>query len=87
MTTDHPMRELRKNMAAYETMRERLEREHQRKTVLLHDGKLIHILNDRWDAYVVGMERFGAGCFSIKTIGQPPASLGAATYGELVSID
>lgn len=87
MTTDHPMRELRKNIAAYETMRERLEREHQGKTVLLHDGKLIHIHNDRWDAYAVGTERFGAGGFSIKTIGQRPASLGAAAYGELVSID
>lgn len=88
MTTDDPMRELRKNIAAYETMRERLEREHLGKIALLHDGELIHILNDRWDAYVVGTERFGRGHFSIKKIGQRPVSLGAAaSYTEPVPID
>lgn len=81
------MDELRKNIAAYEAMQDRLEREHRGRVALLHDGALVHVLNDRWDAYLIGMERFGEGMFSIKKIGERPASLGAAAgYTEPVPI-
>lgn len=82
------MSELRKNIDAYEAMKGELEREHRGKVALLHDGTLVHVLNDRWDAYVVGMKQFGEGHFSIKTIGERPASLGAAaTYVEPVPVE
>jgi len=79
MTEDAAMHELKKNIKAYNAIREELERKHRGRTALLHDGQLISIYNDRWDARDIGCERFGEGRFSIKTIGTPPASLGAAT--------
>lgn len=82
------MRELRKNIAAYRAMQDRLEREHRGRVALLHDGTLVRVLDDRWDAYLIGMERFGEGRFSIKTIGGRAASLGAAAvYAEPVPIE
>lgn len=77
-THDAAMKQLRRNRKAYDEMRDALEREHPGRVALLRDGELVHVLNDRWDAYVVGMERFGEGCFSIKKIGERAASLGAA---------
>ena len=71
--------ELGKNFHAYGKMRRTLERSHRGRFALLHDGELVEVLNDRWDAFVIGRERFGDGGFSIKKIGEPPASLGAAT--------
>ena len=72
------MRELVKNIEAYDALRDQLEREHQGRVALLHDGELVGIYNDVWDTYVIGMERFGEGCFSLKTVGDQPASFGAA---------
>ncbi len=88
MTEDAAMRELVKNRKTYNAMRAELEREHYGRIALLHDGELVSIYNDWWDAYVIGHERFGEGCFSTKAIGAPPASLGAATlYTEPVPIE
>ena len=80
--------ELKRNIAAYEALREDLERTRHGRFALLHDGNLVNVLNDRWDAYLVGRERFGEGRFSITKIGEPPATLGAATlYTEPVLKD
>lgn len=88
MAENTPMRELKKNRDTYNAMRDKLEREHRGRVALLHDGELVFVYNDRWDAYVIGTERFGEGNFSIKKIGAPPASLGAATwYTEPVPIE
>lgn len=92
--TDHAslhelaMGELRKNRQAFNGMRHELERKHSGRIALLHDGELVSIFNDRGDAYVIGCERFGEGHFSIKKIGTPPASFGAAaSYTEFVPLE
>ena len=88
MTEHTPMYELMKNREAYNAMRDELEREHYGRIALLHGGELVSIYNVRWDAYVIGSEHFGEGRFSIKKIGEPLASLGAATlYTEPAPIE
>ena len=85
---DLAMAELRKNREAFNGMRHELERDHSGRIALLHGGELVSIFNDRGDAYFIGCERFGQGHFSIKKIGTPPASLGAAaSYTEFTPLD
>ena len=80
--------ELKKNLAAYESMKSTLESKERGRIALFSDGKLCDIFNDFGDGYMVGMERFGEGRFSVKRIGEPPVQLGAATlYAEPVQID
>ncbi len=84
MMDNASMRELNLNRDAYRTMQRELERHHRGRFALLHGGELVHLFNDRWDAYVIGTDRFGEGGFSIKKIGERPARLGAATpYAKL----
>lgn len=64
------------NHAAYPRYKEALEREHTGRTVLMHDGEVVHIFNDKGDAYLYGVETFGFGNFSMKRIGEHPARLG-----------
>ena len=64
------------NHAAYPKYREELERNHTGRIVLMHDGEVVHIFNDRADAYLFGHETFGFGNFSMKQIGERPAHLG-----------
>ena len=71
--------ELKKNLAAYESMKSTLESKERGRIALFSDGKLCDIFNDFGDGYMVGMERFGEGRFSVKRIGEPPVQLGAAT--------
>ena len=71
--------QLQKNWDAYQAAREKLEAEHLGQTALLHDGAVIATYNDNVDAYNIGLEKFGLGNFSIETIGEKPASLGALT--------
>ena len=79
--------ELRKNIEAYQAMKEDLVREHLGRLALFHDGDLIATYNDHGDAYDIGCEKFGLGNFSLKRIGEQPASLGVATlYLEPVSL-
>ena len=81
------MRELSRNKAAYDAMRATLEREHRGKVALLHAGSLVRVFDSRRDAWAAGMERFGEGGFSVKTIGERPASLGvAAAYTDPVPV-
>ena len=80
--------ELKKNLAAHESMKSTLESKESGRIALFSDGKLCDISNDFGDGYMVGMERFGEGRFSVKRIGEPPVQLGAATlYAEPVQID
>lgn len=82
------MNELKRNIEAYQAIQKELERTNSGGFALLHEGNLVNVFNDRWDAHLVGHERFGEGRFSIKKIGEPPASLGAATlYTEPVLIE
>ena len=82
------MNELKRNVEAYQAIQEELERTNSGRFSSLHAGSLVKVFNDRWDAHLVGHERFGEGRFSIKKIGEPPATLGAATMYTLpVSIE
>lgn len=71
------MDELEKNIAAYNAMRENLERDHFGRIALFHNGQLIATFNDREDAYDIGCDRFGLGNFSLTSIGEEPKSLGS----------
>ena len=53
--------ELKKNLAAYESMKSTLESKERGRIALFSDGKLCDIFNDFGDGYMVGMERFGEG--------------------------
>ena len=66
--------ELKKNLTAYESMKSMLESKERGRIALFSDGKLCDIFNDFGDGYMVGMERFGEGRFSIKRIGEPPGT-------------
>ena len=87
MTEIPGMDELKKNIAAYNSMKEELERDNFGRIALFHDGKLIAIYNDRNDAYDIACEKFGVGNFSLRQIGENPASFGGASmYLDFVSI-
>lgn len=80
--------EIKKNIKAYQAVREELVRDKLGRVALFHDGALVATYNDHEDAYDIGCEKFGLGHFSLKRIGEQPASLGAATlYVEPVSVD
>lgn len=82
------MDELRKNIKAYNSMREELEQNHFGKIALFHDGSLVAVYNDRNDAYDIACEKFGLGNFSLREIGESPASFGGASlYLDLVSVE
>lgn len=68
------------NFTAYvERHRRELEEQHWGRIVLMHDGEVVGIYNDRTDAYSVGAEEFGLGNFSLQKIGEQPARLGIIT--------
>ena len=72
------------NQRAYnDNYREEMEREHHGKVALMHDGEVVHILNDSDDAYTVGVNQYGQGGFSIVHIGMTPTHLGVV--GSLVT--
>jgi len=81
MSTDD---QLEMNWKTFEKLQETIEPEHIGRTALLHEGELVAIYNDSGDAYQIGVERFGAGNFSIQTFGEAPKSLGfLATHGRM----
>ena len=76
MHSPEVIEELKKNRAAFEEVRVHLELEHWGKTALLSNGTMVAIYNDEEDAYQVGCEKFGLGCFSLQQIGARPIDLG-----------
>ncbi len=75
---------LEANWKEFERLQETMTAEHMGRTALLHEGKLVAIYNDSGDAYQIGVEKFGAGNFSIQTFGEAPKSLGfLATHGRM----
>lgn len=72
------MTNLAKDIAAYNEIRESLERESLGKIAMMHGGHCVAVYNDRSDAYDIGCEKYGLGGFSLKKIGEQPRSLGAA---------
>ncbi|MCY4305665.1 MAG: hypothetical protein OXC62_12950 [Aestuariivita sp.] len=70
------------NWEEFERLEKNIGYEDIGRTSLLHDGKLVAIYNDNDDAYQIGVEKFGAGNFSVQTFGEKPKSLGLlATHG------
>lgn len=68
------------NFTAYlERHKRELEKQHWGRIVLMHDGEIAGIYNDRSDAYSVGAEKYGLGNFSLQKIGERPARLGIIT--------
>ncbi len=71
--------QLDRNQEAYEAIRQDMEDKHHGRVVLMHDGKLIEIYNDRGDAYKIGCEKYGLGNFSLVNVGERPINLGFFT--------
>ena len=68
------------NFTAYvERYKQALEEQHWGRIVLMHDGEIAGIYNDRGDAYSIGSEKYGLGNFSLQQIGEQPAQLGVLT--------
>lgn len=87
MTEVPGMDQLKKNIKAYDAIREELEREHFGRIAVFHDGNLVSIYNDRNDAYDIACEKYGLGNFSLRQIGESPGSFGGvAMYLEFVSV-
>ena len=68
------------NFTAYsEKYKLELEKQHWGRIVLMHDGEIVGIYNDRGDAYSIGCEKYGLGNFSLQQVGEQPAQLGILT--------
>lgn len=73
------VRQIEQNREAYEKVRGEMEEQHFGRVLLMHDGQIVAIYNDKGDAYSIGRDKYGLGKFSLKTVGDPPISLGAHT--------
>ncbi|MYE53649.1 MAG: hypothetical protein F4X34_00435 [Chloroflexi bacterium] len=77
--------ELKKNQAAFNKIKEEMEADNLGRTVLLHDGEVIDVYDDKGDAYDIACEKFGLGHFSLHLVGERPVGLGihaAPLYNE-----
>ena len=69
---------LDKEIAAYENMRDFLEREHLQKWVVIHGEELSGTYDDFQEAAADATRRFGRGPFLLRQVGAPPATLPAS---------
>ena len=69
---------LKKEIAAYELMRDDLELENFGKWVVVHDEKLTGIYDSFEVAADNAVQRFGRGPYLIKRVGEPPMTLPAS---------
>lgn len=69
---------LKKEIAAYETMRSDLEIEHPGEWVVVHDEKLVGTYESFQLAAENAVERFGRGPYLIRRIGAAPLTLPAS---------
>ena len=60
-------------MAAYEAMRDDLERDHLGKWVLIHNEQLVDTFETFHDAADVALRRFGRGPYHIRQVGEATA--------------
>jgi hypothetical protein len=72
------MAEIDKEIAAYEQMREELEKEHMGKWVLFHHCKLIDFFSSFESAAEFAVAHFGNGPYLIRQIGAPPITFPAS---------
>ena len=66
------MATLEENVAAYEQMREELEKRHMHQWVVIYGEDLVGVFPDFQKAADLAVTRFGPGPYHIKKIGEPP---------------
>lgn len=66
---------LREQIAAYDEMRDFLERYHYREWVVFHDGELVDTYDSFESAADDAVTRFGRGPYLIRQVGAPPVRL------------
>ena len=69
---------LKKEIAAYETMRSDLEIEHPGEWVVVHDEELVGTYETFHSAAENAVERFGRGPYLIRRVGAAPLTLPAS---------
>ena len=76
---------LDKEIAAFESMRDSLEREHLYEWVVIFGEELSGTYDDFQDAAADATQRFGRGPFLIRQVGAPPATLPASVLYKPVN--
>ena len=75
-----PSQAVANHTAFVEKHQARLEPEHSGKMALMHNGEVVEVVEDKDVAYELGLQRYGAGNFSLERIGTSPHSLGVLAY-------
>ena len=78
---------LDREIAAFNAMRDELERDHLYEWVVFHDEQLINTYEDFQDAAAEAVRRFGRGPYLIRQVGAPPLTLPASVMYSRVSAD
>ncbi len=78
---------LDREIAAFNAMRDELERDHLYEWVVFHDEQLINTYEDFQDAAAEAVRRFGRGPYLIRQVGAPPLTLPASVMYRRVSAD
>ena len=78
---------LDREIAAYNAIRDELERDHLYDWVVFHDEQLICAYEDFQDAAAEAVRRFGRGPYLIRQVGAPPRTLPASITYRRVSAD
>ena len=78
---------LAKEIAAYDAIRDELERDHLYAWVVFNDEQLIGTYEDFQDAAAEAVRKFGRGPYLIRQVGAPPLTLPASVRFRRVSAD
>ena len=78
---------LAREIAAYDAIRDELERDHLYEWVVFHDEQLIGTYEDFQDAAAEAVRMFGRGPYLIRQVGAPPKRLPASVTHRRVSAD
>lgn len=74
---------LETEIAAYEAMREELERHHKGKFVIFHDRNFIGAFDTLNAAASEAVRLFGRGPYLIRQVGVPPAPISASLAARI----
>lgn len=78
------MAEIDTEIAAYETIRADLEKNHMGKWALVHGGKLVNLYDSFEKAAEEAVRQFGRGPYLIRQVGAPPVSIPASLMYHVV---
>ena len=78
---------LAKEIAAYDAIRDELERDHLYEWVVFHDEQLIGAYEDFQDAAAEAVRKFGRGPYLIRQVGAPPKRLPTSVTHRRVRAD